>query len=83
MKNEGSEKNDNEGGGWSKALTTMARVSQIGFIFVFSLLISEGIGYWLDNVLGTGKIFKLVFLLIGVLAGLTAVKNILGEVLEK
>jgi len=59
-----------EDDGWKSALTTFGRVGQIGFTFVFSVLISLGIGYWLDRLAGTESLFKLIFLVIGVISGL-------------
>lgn len=82
MDNENEENKESQNKEFSTALTTLARVSQIGFIFAFSLLISVGIGYWLDATLGTGKIFKLVFLFIGVSAGVLGVKRILDKFME-
>ncbi len=55
--------------GWKTALKTAGQVSQIGFTFVFSVLISVGIGYWLDKVAGTDVVFKLIFLVLGVFSG--------------
>ena len=58
MDKDKNEKEEKENGSLSTALSTLARVSQLGFIFVFSILISVGIGYWLENVLETGAAFK-------------------------
>ena len=69
--------------GWRTALKTMGQVGQIGFTFAFSVLISVGIGYWLDNLFGTGKLFKLVFLVIGLLSGGLSVYKTLTSFIEK
>ena len=55
--------------GWRTALQTIGQVGQIGFTFAFSVLISVGIGYWLDKLVGTDKLFKLVFLVFGLFSG--------------
>jgi len=55
--------------GWRTALKTMGQVGQVGFTFAFSVLISVGIGYWLDQLTGTDRLFKLIFLVIGLFSG--------------
>ncbi|MFP3952683.1 MAG: AtpZ/AtpI family protein [Candidatus Bipolaricaulota bacterium] len=65
--------------GWKSALTTFGRVGQIGFTFVFSVLISVGIGYWIDKAVGTDFLFKLVFLVIGLVSGLWSVYRTLSR----
>ncbi|MFP4136023.1 MAG: AtpZ/AtpI family protein [Candidatus Acetothermia bacterium] len=68
--------------GWKTALRTAGQVSQIGFTFVFAVLISLGIGYWLDNQVGTDKLFKLVFLVLGLLSGGLSVYKTLSKFLD-
>lgn len=72
--------NNNEDG-WKTTLRTAGQVSQIGFTFVFSVLISVGIGYWLDNQFGTEYLFKLLFLLLGLLSGGLSVYKTLSKFL--
>jgi F0F1-type ATP synthase assembly protein I len=69
--------------GWKTALKTAGQVSQIGFTFVFSVLISVGIGYWLDKVAGTDVVFKLIFLVLGVLSGGLGVYKTLSGFLDE
>jgi len=65
--------------GWRTALKTMGQVGQIGFTFAFSVLISVGIGYWLDKLVGTDKLFKLIFLVFGLCSGgLSVYKSLSG-----
>ncbi|MBI1743669.1 AtpZ/AtpI family protein [Candidatus Acetothermia bacterium] len=52
--------------GWLQALTLL---TQLGLTFILSLLISFLIGYGLDRWLGTGFIFQIVFLFVGIVAG--------------
>ncbi len=72
--------NDND---WRSALSTFGRVGQIGFTFVFSVLISVGIGYWIDKAVGTDFLFKLVFLVIGIASGLWSVYRTLSRFIEE
>ncbi|MFP4589654.1 MAG: AtpZ/AtpI family protein [Candidatus Bipolaricaulota bacterium] len=55
--------------GWKTALSTVAEVGQLGFTFAAAILICVGFGYWMDNFIGTERLFKLIFLVLGVLAG--------------
>ncbi|MBS3814199.1 AtpZ/AtpI family protein [Candidatus Bipolaricaulota bacterium] len=68
---------------WKSAIKTVGQVSQIGFTFAFSVLISVGIGYWLDNYVGTDPLFKLVFLVLGLLSGGWSVYKTLSGLIEK
>lgn len=69
--------------GWKSAIKTVGRVSQIGFTFAFSVLISVGIGYWLDNYVGTEYLFKLIFLVLGLLSGGWSVYKTLSGLIKK
>ncbi len=69
---------DNHNDGWKSALKTFGRVGQIGFMFVFCVLISVGIGYWLDKIAGTDVVFKVVFLILGLVAGAWSVYQTLS-----
>jgi len=69
--------------GWRTALKTLGQVGQIGFTFAFSVLISVGIGYWLDILAGTDKLFKLIFLVFGLLSGGLSVYKSLSSYLKE
>ena len=69
--------------GWRTALKTVSQVGQIGFTFAFSVLISVGIGYWLDNLARTDKLFKLIFLIIGLVSGGLGVYKSLSSFLHE
>ena len=69
--------------GWKTALRTLSQVGQIGFTFAFSVLISVGIGYWLDNLAGTDILFKLIFLVVGLASGGLSVYKTLSDFLNK
>lgn len=73
---------DNHNDGWKSALKTFGRVGQVGFTFVFCVLISLGIGYWLDNLAGTAVVFKLVFLVLGLVAGMWSVYKTLSSFMD-
>ena len=69
--------------GWRTALKTLGQVGQIGFTFAFSVLISVGIGYWLDILAGTDKLFKLIFLVFGLFSGGLSVYKSLSSYLKE
>lgn len=75
--------NKDDSDGWKTALKTAGQVSQIGFTFVFSVLLSVGIGYWLDNQVGTDKLFKLIFLVLGLFSGGLSVYKTLSRFLNE
>lgn len=77
-----SEEHNKENKGLQTTLSTIARVSQIGFTFAFSILFTLGIGYWLDKIAHTEKLFKLIFLVIGVGAGLLNVYKTLQKFID-
>jgi ATP synthase protein I len=45
------------------------RASTIGMVLVFSIFIGGFFGYLLDNYLGTNYFFKIVGLILGIIAG--------------
>ena len=71
-----------DGDGWKTAIRTVGQVGQIGFTFAFSVLIALGIGYWLDRIAGTGVLFKLIFLVLGVFSGALGVYKTLSRFIE-
>jgi F0F1-type ATP synthase assembly protein I len=73
---------NNDEDGWKTALRTAGQVSQIGFTFVFSVIISVGIGYWLDNQFGMEYLFKLLFLVLGLFSGGLSVYKTLSKFLR-
>ncbi len=73
---------DKDEDGWKTALKTVSQVGQIGFTFAFSVLISVGIGYWLDRLAGTDVVFKLIFLVLGVFSGGLGVYRTLSGFLD-
>jgi F0F1-type ATP synthase assembly protein I len=60
---------------------------QMGWLFVFAILIPLGAGLWLDKTLGTLPIFTLAGMLLGFIAGTVGVYRVattsLAEVEEK
>jgi ATP synthase protein I len=54
------------------------RASTIGFSLVFAIFIGGFIGYLLDNYFGTGYLFKIIGLIVGIIAGFRNV-YILGK----
>jgi ATP synthase protein I len=52
------------------------RASTIGMTLVFSILIGAFIGYLLDNYFGTDYIFKIIGLIIGIVAGFRQVYSL-------
>jgi F0F1-type ATP synthase assembly protein I len=48
-----------------RAMAYVALFSEIGFIFLVTVLVGVGIGYWIDGRLGTLPAFALVGLLAG------------------
>jgi ATP synthase protein I len=45
------------------------RASSIGFSLVFAIFIGALIGYWIDNYFQTGYLFKIIGLIVGIIAG--------------
>ncbi len=45
------------------------RASSIGMALVFAIFIGAFIGYLLDNYFGTGYLFKIIGLIVGIIAG--------------
>jgi ATP synthase protein I len=45
------------------------RASSIGMALVFSIFIGGFLGYLLDNYFGTGYLFKIIGLIMGIIAG--------------
>ena len=45
------------------------RASSIGMVLVFSIFLGAFCGYLLDNYFGTGYLFKIIGLIMGIVAG--------------
>jgi ATP synthase protein I len=45
------------------------RASSIGMVLVFSIFLGAFCGYMLDNYFGTGYLFKIIGLIMGIVAG--------------
>lgn len=58
-------------------MKNLALVTQVALIFLTSLFVCLGIGYFLDKLIGTNLVFKIVFLVIGVLTGWTSVYKVI------
>jgi ATP synthase protein I len=41
----------------------------VGMNFVFSIFVGFGIGYWLDSIFNTSPWLKVIFLMLGIIAG--------------
>lgn len=54
------------------------KASTIGMVLVFSIFIGGFIGYLLDNYFGTNYIFKIIGLILGIVAGFRQV-YLLGQ----
>lgn len=63
-------------------MKNLALVSQVALIFLTSLFVCLGIGYFLDKLIGTNLVFKIIFLLIGVLTGGTSVYKVIMKNIE-
>ncbi len=61
----------------------LALVTQIGLIFVISILFSIYLGNIIDDVFNTNNIFKIIFILIGVISGFISVYKIIMKSIEK
>ena len=48
----------------------------IGYYICASLLISMALGYYIDSYFGTGPLFLLLFIFIGIITGLLEIFNI-------
>ncbi|MBN2605635.1 MAG: AtpZ/AtpI family protein [Bacilli bacterium] len=59
------------------AMKVYAAVSSFGFEIIITVGISFAIGYFLDVLLNTVFVFKLIFIVIGVFAG---IKNLIDRV---
>lgn len=73
--------NDNN---WKKeAFKMFALVSQLGLVVVISMLIPLIAGYFLDKLIGTQMIFKILGLVLGIAAGYWNGAKTLKKFLEK
>lgn len=61
-------------------LKNLALISQLGLMMVIPIFLCVFFGIWLDDKAGTGIIFTIVFMLLGVFAGF---RNMFVIVLKK
>jgi ATP synthase protein I len=48
----------------------MLGASSIGLVFVFSIIIGTGMGYWLDKQFNTKPVLTIIFMILGIISGL-------------
>ena len=58
-------------------MKNIALVTQIGLTFVITILFSLFLGYIMDNVFNTHSVFKIIFIIIGVISGFMSVYKII------
>lgn len=63
-------------------MKNLTLVSQLALIILTSIFVCLGIGYFLDKIIGTSLVFKIIFLIIGVIAGWTSVYKIIMKNIE-
>ncbi len=60
-----------------KILKNLALITQIGFIFITTILLSIFLGNEIDKFLNSGIIFKIIFIIIGVISVYLSVYRII------
>lgn len=63
-------------------LKAVVLIGQLGFVVILVILITFGLGYYLDKLLGTDPYLKILFLLIGVGAGYWSAARLLKSFLK-
>ncbi len=58
-------------------------ITQIGLVFMISVLLSIFLGNIIDEKLNSGNIFKVIFIIIGVVSGFASVFKIIMNSVEK
>lgn len=67
----------------TKILRALALVTQIGLMLASSALISMYAGSLIDSLFGSGVFFRIVFLLMGVAAGMWSVYKLIMKDINK
>ena len=60
----------------------LALITQIGLIFIISILFSIFLGNIIDGIFNTNNIFKIIFILVGVVSGFVSVYKIIMKSIE-
>ena len=64
-------------------LEDLALVSQLGFAIVGPIVLGAIAGHWLDGKLGTGMIFFLILLCLGIVGGFVGAYRLIITVMKK
>ncbi|WP_448376563.1 AtpZ/AtpI family protein [Fervidobacterium sp.] len=63
-----------------KELTKLNLISGLGFTIIANLIVGYILGAFLDNIFTTGRIFKIIFIVLGTLSGVyNGIRYILKE----
>lgn len=77
------EKKDNNKSVWGASLESLTLISQLGLTIAIPIVLGAMAGHWLDVKFGTGRIFSILLLLIGIAGGIAGAWNLVTAVTKK
>ncbi len=66
-----------------KVFKNLALITQIGFMFITTILLSIFLGNKIDSIFNSGIIFKIIFIILGVASGFLSVYKIIMNSIKK
>ena len=66
-----------------KIFKNLALITQIGFMFITTILLSIFLGNKIDSIFNSGIIFKIIFIIFGVASGFISVYKIIMNSIKK
>lgn len=66
-----------------KVFKNLALITQIGFMFITTILLSIFLGNKIDSIFNSGIIFKIIFIILGVASGFISVYKIIMNSIKK
>lgn len=66
-----------------KVFKNLALITQIGFMFITTILFSIFLGNKIDSIFNSGIIFKIIFIILGVASGFLSVYKIIMNSIKK
>jgi ATP synthase protein I len=65
-----------------KELKKLLLASSIGWVFILSIVIGIGIGYLIDRSFNTFPLFFIIFMILGIIAGIKGSYNIIIRIFK-
>ena len=75
--------NDKNKSGIGSSLEALTLITQLGLTIAIPIVLGVAAGHWIDGKLGTGMVFSLILLIIGIAGGITGAYRLVAAVVKR